>query len=149
MYTNDRGSQYYVADFEIYENGTDVQGKYAHIVGNGADEDNRSNAHTLDWEGNAWFAGDVYIGSTSGTDKDEGSVKLATIEEVNSLIEASNEIPSVVKEINKGLEQKFWRGTQEEYDAIEVKDSSVMYIVMGSSQEEEAPIAPQVQADWN
>lgn len=37
---------------------------YAHIVGNGMD-DIRSNAHTLDWEGNAWFSGDVYIGGTS------------------------------------------------------------------------------------
>lgn len=33
--------------------------KYAHIVGNGNSEGNRSNAHTLDWFGNAWFAGSV------------------------------------------------------------------------------------------
>ena len=45
----------------------DTEGKYAHIVGNGdqsADtnwELKRSNAHTLDWEGNAWFAGNVTI----------------------------------------------------------------------------------------
>ena len=36
----------------------DTEGKYAHIVGNG-DSNNRSNAHTLDWNGNAWYAGDV------------------------------------------------------------------------------------------
>lgn len=58
-----------------------VQGKYniqsssyAHIVGNGSydydsDTITRSNAHTLDWEGNAWFAGDIKIG---GTNYDEG-----------------------------------------------------------------------------
>ena len=57
-------------------------GTYAHIVGNGDDEDVRSNAHTLDWDGNAWFAGDVYVGSTSGTNKDSGSKKLATIDEI-------------------------------------------------------------------
>ena len=34
-------------------------GTYAHIVGNGTSDSNRSNAHTLDWGGNAWFAGDV------------------------------------------------------------------------------------------
>ena len=51
---------------------------YAHIVGNGNDDSVRSNAHTLDWSGNAWFAGDVYVGSTSGTHKDAGSKKLAT-----------------------------------------------------------------------
>lgn len=32
---------------------------YAHIVGNGSSDSNRSNAHTLDWSGNAWFAGKV------------------------------------------------------------------------------------------
>lgn len=42
--------------------GTDNQdeyGTYVHIVGNGTSVDARSNAHTLDWSGNAWFAGDV------------------------------------------------------------------------------------------
>jgi hypothetical protein len=44
----------------------------------------RSNAHTLDWQGNAWYSGDVYVGSTSGTNKDEGSKKLATEDFVNA-----------------------------------------------------------------
>lgn len=62
-----------------------AQGKYniedttsAHIVGNGSYHNN-SNAHTLDWSGNAWFAGDVYTGSTSGKNKDDGSVKLPVV----------------------------------------------------------------------
>ena len=62
----------------------DVVSKYAHIVGNGDLEDLQSNAHTLDWNGNAWFAGDVYVGSDSGTDKDDGSKKLATEEYVDN-----------------------------------------------------------------
>ena len=62
----------------------DSQGKYAHIVGNGVNGSNRSNAHTLDWNGNTWYAGDVYVGSTSGVNKDEGSKKLATEEYVDS-----------------------------------------------------------------
>ena len=37
----------------------DTGNKYAHIVGNGADDDSRSNAHTLDWDGNSWYAGSV------------------------------------------------------------------------------------------
>ena len=37
----------------------DPDGKYAHVVGNGKSHLERSNAHTLDWEGNAWFAGTV------------------------------------------------------------------------------------------
>lgn len=36
----------------------DLDGKYANIVGNG-DRSARSNAHTLDWSGNAWYAGTV------------------------------------------------------------------------------------------
>lgn len=69
-----------------------VQGKYnisdtssAHIVGNGS-ASARSNAHTLDWNGNAWFAGDVYVGSSSGVNKDDGSKKLATTEEVAAAV---------------------------------------------------------------
>lgn len=57
--------------------------RYAHIVGNGSDYDYRSNAHTIDWDGNAWFAGDVYVGSTSGTNMDEGSKKLVTEDKLN------------------------------------------------------------------
>ncbi len=49
--------------------------KHAHIVGNGATVDARSNAHTLDWDGNAWFQGDVYVGGT-GQD-DTAAVKLS------------------------------------------------------------------------
>jgi hypothetical protein len=36
----------------------DTENKYAHIVGNG-DAALPSNAHTLDWEGNAWFNGEI------------------------------------------------------------------------------------------
>lgn len=67
---------------------SDADNVYAHIVGNGTSPtlSGRSNAHTLDWDGNAWFAGDVYVGSTSGTNKDEGSVKLATIQDIDKSI---------------------------------------------------------------
>ena len=53
----------------------DSANKYAHIVGNGTDDANRSNAHTIDWSGNAWFAGTVegtaviVKSSTSGSSK--------------------------------------------------------------------------------
>ena len=65
----------------------DTADEFIHIAGNGA-FDARSNAHTLDWDGNAWFSGDVYVGSTSGTNKDEGSKKLATEEYVNIRVPA-------------------------------------------------------------
>lgn len=49
----------------------DASNRYAHIVGNGT-TNIESNAHTIDWNGNAWFAGDIFVG---GTDQDTG-VKL-------------------------------------------------------------------------
>lgn len=61
----------------------DKNGEYSHIVGNG-NSLKASNAHTLDWKGNAWYAGDVYVGSTSGTNKDEGSKILVTREKVEA-----------------------------------------------------------------
>ena len=45
----------------------DTEGTYAHIVGNGS-YGTPSNAHTLDWDGNAWYQGDVYVGGTSQDD---------------------------------------------------------------------------------
>ena len=66
----------------------DANDEYAHIVGNGTASYNRSNAHTLDWSGNAWFAGDVYVGSTSGTNRDDGSKKLATEDFVTAALTA-------------------------------------------------------------
>jgi hypothetical protein len=58
----------------------DTKNKYAHIVGNGQGETSslRSNAHTLDWDGNAWFAGNVTIGAENK--------ELATQEYVNEAV---------------------------------------------------------------
>lgn len=61
----------------------DTENKYAHIVGNG-NSLKRSNAHTLDWDGNAWFQGEVFIGGT-GQD-DETAKKLATTEYVDEKV---------------------------------------------------------------
>ena len=44
-------------------NVADTSNKYAHIVGNGTADNARSNAHTLDWNGNAWYAGKITIGA--------------------------------------------------------------------------------------
>ena len=67
---------YYTISASSYQH---VQGKfniedtantYAHIVGNGTTDTNRSNAHTLDWDGNAWFQGNVSIDGTPVNDND-------------------------------------------------------------------------------
>ena len=57
---------------------SETRGTYAHIIGNGTSSSARKNIHTVAWTGEAWFQGDVYVGSTGGTNKDSGSKKLAT-----------------------------------------------------------------------
>lgn len=67
-----------------------ARGKYVRIVGNGTDENNRSNAHTLDWEGVPWYAGDrVMLGGT-GMD-DENAVALMPIFAPQQLTEAQKQ----------------------------------------------------------
>ena len=61
----------------------DLSDKYAHIVGNGTDASSRSNAHTLDWYGNAWFAGNITIGADNK--------ELATKEYVTNYVPKSSE----------------------------------------------------------
>ena len=48
----------------------DSSNKYAHIVGNGRNISNRSNAHTLDWNGIPWYQGRPQFG---GTEMDNGA----------------------------------------------------------------------------
>ena len=98
----------------------DDAGIYATIIGNGDANSNRKNIHTFDWNGNAWFAGDIYIGSTSGTDKDEGSKKLATEEFVNdkneelneqintALTDKANQIEDLYKRLNSNTTLSFY-----------------------------------------
>ena len=74
--------EYNIVDPEYDVNNNDKRAKYAHIVGNGSDEDNRSNAHTLDWSGNGWFAGEVYVGGTG--QNDSAAVKLAKMSDIPS-----------------------------------------------------------------
>ena len=48
----------------------DTENKYAHIVGNGMADTARSNAHTLDWQGNGWYQGKLSQNGTPTEDKD-------------------------------------------------------------------------------
>lgn len=58
---------------------------YAHIVGNGTSKSDRSNAHTLNYNGTAWYANAVKVGGTSETD----AKTLATEEFVTNAISAA------------------------------------------------------------
>lgn len=54
MYTVARGNGQHVEGMANIE---DTEEKYLHIIGNGTDSDNRSNAMTVDRQGNTWTAG--------------------------------------------------------------------------------------------
>lgn len=67
--------------------------KYAHILGNGASDTERSNAHTVDWDGNAWYAGDVYVGGTGQDDPNAKRLSLSAgggVKTVNGVAPDSN-----------------------------------------------------------
>ena len=84
----------------------DTEGKYAHIVGNGTGTSSRSNAHTVDWEGNAEYAGDVIAKGCGGA-------------EPISLVKTSTQLGGLT----------FVRITKTEYDALTLKDPNTLYIV--------------------
>lgn len=72
---------------------------YAHIVGNGAANTKRSNAHTIDWNGNGWFAGDVYVGGISQSDTNASKVITKEDQRWN-LIYDSGEISAIANSIS-------------------------------------------------
>ena len=89
-------------------NTIDTENRYAHIVGNGSgnlpDPDlNRSNAHTLDWNGNAWFAGDVFI---KGTNQDDAQ-KLATEDMVMALQQEIAELRAMIEELKSNPPEEY------------------------------------------
>ena len=77
----------------------DGNNEYAHIVGNGTG-DARSNAHTIDWEGNAWFAGKIYVGGT-GLD-DETAVEVATLDNSEEWVFELEDGSTVTKKVVLG-----------------------------------------------
>lgn len=84
----------------------DKDRKYAHIVGNGAGDAKRSNAHTLDWKGNGWYAGKLSQEGIPIEDKDLATKKYVD-DKVTSLPQLSfNEAGELVVTIN-GVSKTF------------------------------------------
>lgn len=75
----------------------DTKGVYAHIVGNGY-SNLKSNAYTLDWNGNGWFAGDVKVGS--------GKAKLVTEPELKEVENKINEAESKLEQAEIRINSK-------------------------------------------
>lgn len=51
------------SDYSHAEGKFNIGGNYLHVAGNGTDGDNLSNAYTLDWQGNGWYAGKLTVGT--------------------------------------------------------------------------------------
>lgn len=84
----------------------DTNRRYAHIVGNGVGDAKRSNAHTLDWKGNSWYAGKLSQEGTPIEDKDLTTKKYVD-DKVSSLPQISfNEAGELVVTIN-GVSKTF------------------------------------------
>ena len=90
--------------YNVEDPGTN--GMYAHIVGNGTDDDKRSNAHTLDWSGNAWFAGDVFV---NGSSQNSGVKLLKTGEAIQIPSTASVGQALVVKAVDENGKPTMWK----------------------------------------
>jgi hypothetical protein len=107
--------------------------KYVHIVGNGTNTSKRSNAHTLDWSGNAWFAGDVKVG---GTGQDDSMAKvLATQDYVRSLLPKSTTVT---------IPASNWTGTNNPWSQVVTING-----VTANSKVDLQPTAPQIVALQN
>ena len=79
----------------------DTANKYAHIVGNG-DNIKDSNAHTLDWEGNAWYAGKLTLGKDPDSDMDV-TTKNYVDTKVASIVDSAPETLDTLKELSNAL----------------------------------------------
>lgn len=78
----------------------DTENKYACIIGNGTSDTARSNAHTVDWNGNAWFAGDVE-GVKNGTTH-KLSEKVNFGDNYNTSAAGASDVPITLHGITEG-----------------------------------------------
>ena len=97
----------------------DKDNKYAHIVGNGSNNSTRSNAHTLDWNGNAWYAGKLSQEGNPTEDKD-----LATKKYVDDA-KASIVVPTKTSELTNDSNFLTEHQSLTKYATIEYVDSKL------------------------
>ena len=100
--TPKQGTDYYILDdFNRYEKVFNLTVFEDGVTYYTVSKENRKNAFEVYKNGNAWCAGDVYVGTTSGTNKDDGSKKLATEEYVNSTISSSIVVDSELSDTSE------------------------------------------------
>ena len=108
----------------VHPGGYVEAGQYAVIVGNGyADTTNkeiiRSNAHTLDWQGNGWYAGKLTIGSAPTANMDVATKQY--VDGVMSRYALKSEIPTVTNDFTDAYKDKvdsLWEDYQDALTAL-------------------------------
>lgn len=77
-----KNNQYVFGKWNIEDNSSNG---YVEIIGNGTDGDNRSDARLLDWAGNQYLSGEVFVNSTVGNEGTASGTRLAHITEIGEL----------------------------------------------------------------
>ena len=85
----------------------DASGQYADIIGGGSSSSDRKNIHTVDWNGNGWYAGKVSAGTPESPATPTAANDLTTKAYVDGLI------PSTLPNPNKLI---FTGAVSQEYD---------------------------------
>ena len=93
----------------------DSAGIYAHIVGNGTSSSARSNAHTLDWNGNGWYAGKLTVGAAPTNTLDVATKGYVDSKELSDLSDIF--IIECTTENNTPVVDKTWTEITTAYNA--------------------------------
>ena len=97
-------------------NQLDTMNKYALIYGNGTSDDDRKNIHTLDFNGNAWFLGNVSVDGTPTNNND--LVTKSYVDTAIENIDISNDLSNYATQtfVNNKLTNYYTKKeTNEEY----------------------------------
>ena len=120
----------------------DEENKYSHIIGNGNSDTERSNAHTVDWDGNAWYAGSV----TAKNFLDEngnpigGSTDIEILESVNATENHTDKQVYNAPAIDDAL-LGFVEALEEKQDALNVSGATAGQIIKISEVHDGKPTA--------
>ena len=127
-----KNAQFALGTYNIEDNSTttvhplgDVNlGQYAVIVGNGYQDTTnkeiiRSNAHTLDWQGNGWYAGKLTVGSAPTANMDVATKQY--VDNAMSNYALKSEIPTVTNDFTDAYKNKIdslWEDYQDALTAL-------------------------------